>query len=76
MTNPECSVTVTVYRVRHGDGAMFYGVRFEYLGSRTYPRRIMELMEPVPFDEAVRRYQGQSATLGSESGGRGGGPED
>jgi hypothetical protein len=30
---------------------MFYGARFEYLGSRTYPRRIMELMGPVPFNE-------------------------
>jgi hypothetical protein len=58
MTNPECSVKVIVYRVRHGDGAMFYGARFEYLGSRAYPRRIMELMEPVQFDElydAIRR---------------------
>ena len=43
MTNPECSVKATVYRVRHGDGAMFYGARFEYLGSRTYPRRIMDV---------------------------------
>ena len=37
---------------------MFYGARFEYLGSRAYPRRIMELMEPVQFDElydAIRR---------------------
>ncbi|RZU42416.1 hypothetical protein [Edaphobacter modestus] len=34
MTNPECSVKVTVYRVRHGDGMMYYGARFEYLGSR------------------------------------------
>lgn len=51
MKNPECSVQVTVYRVRHGDGTLYYGARFEYLGSRNYPRRIMELMEPVPFDE-------------------------
>ena len=37
---------------------MFYGARFEYLGSRAYPRRIMELTEPVQFDElydAIRR---------------------
>ena len=63
MTNPECSVKVTVYRVRHGDGAMFYGARFEYLGSRNYPRRIVELMEPVPFDELYDATRGNPPHL-------------
>jgi hypothetical protein len=51
MTNPEYPVKVTVYRVRHGDGLTYYCARFEYLGSQNYPRRVVELLEPVPFDE-------------------------
>jgi hypothetical protein len=63
MTNPECSVTVTVYRIRHGDGMMYYGARFEYLGSRNYPRRSVELMEPVPFDELYDAIRGNPPHL-------------
>ena len=52
-----------MYRVRHGDGVMFYGACFEYLGSRNYPRRIMELMEPVPFDELYDATRGNPPHL-------------
>ena len=63
MTNPECSVKVTVYPVRHGDGMMYYGARFEYLGCRKYPRHIMELMEQVPFDELYDAVMGNPPHL-------------
>lgn len=63
MTNPECSVKVTVYRVRHGDGAMFYGARFQYLRSHPYPRRVMKLMEPVPFNELYDAIKGNPSHL-------------
>ncbi len=63
MTNPECAVKVTVYRVRHGDGMMYYGARFEYLGSRNYPHRNIELMEPVPFDELYDAIRGNPPHL-------------
>jgi hypothetical protein len=51
-------VKVTIYPVLHGDGLTFYGARFEYLGSRDFPRRLMVLMEPLPFDDlydAIRK---------------------
>ena len=69
MTNSECSVKVTVYRVRHGDGMMYYGARFEYLGSRNYPRRGIELMEPVPFDELYDAIRGDPPHLALNLGG-------
>ena len=63
MTNPEWSVQVTVYRVRHGDGVMYYGARFEYLGTRDFPRRLVELMAPVPFDELYEATKGNPPHL-------------
>ena len=63
MTNPECSVKVTVYRIPHGDGMMYYGARFEYLGIRNYPRRSVELMEPVPFDQLYDAIRGNPPHL-------------